>query len=126
MARHRSRNRTPLPRLLMRLVHAATTLPPPAPDAALREFGHLALTWIPARGVFVPNDEQISTLVEQVATEHLNLGVPRKAFFRVVKEVEPFELRDAIGVAQNHLQSVSDEAHFYAGLAFGVTIADLS
>jgi hypothetical protein len=49
---------------------------------------------------------------------------PRKAFFEATAGVEPFAKRDEIESAANHLQTISDQAHFYAGLAFGVTLAD--
>ena len=38
--------------------------------------------------------------------------------------VPQFAERDAIATACNGVVTVSDEAYFYAGLAFGVTLAD--
>jgi hypothetical protein len=40
--------------------------------------------------------------------------------------VELLEHCDSIESPHNRVQSISDEAHFYAGLAFGVTLADFS
>ena len=50
-------------------------------------------------------------------------GLLDERFARLSIAVESFGQRDPIESAQNHLRAVSDEAYFYAGLAFGVTLA---
>ncbi|HWB17374.1 MAG TPA: hypothetical protein VG538_13280 [Vicinamibacterales bacterium] len=92
---------------------------------ALAEFGALARWVVPTRGVFVPNDGEIAMAIERIAKQHLELERARKAFREALNVVEPFEPRDAIASAQNLVQTVSDEAYFYAGLAIGVTLVDL-
>jgi hypothetical protein len=89
---------------------------------ALREFGDLALWALPICGVFVPNDDQISVIVDRVAAQHLGLGEARTEFRKAMASVEAFDRRDAIESAHNQIRSVSEEAYFYAGLAFGITI----
>jgi hypothetical protein len=90
---------------------------------ALREFGVLALWALPICGVFVPNDDQISVVVDRVAAEHLGLEEARSDFREAMAKVENFDRRDAIESAHNQIRSVSEEAYFYTGLAFGITIA---
>lgn len=92
---------------------------------ALRALGELAVDEVPARGVFAPTDEDTCRLVERIAAKHLGLKAPRRAFFRATAAVKPFERRDEIESAANHLRTVSEQVYFYAGLAFGVTLADL-
>jgi hypothetical protein len=89
---------------------------------ALRELGDLALWALPICGVFVPNDDQISIIVDRVAAQHLGLGEARTEFRKAMANVEAFDRRDAIESAHNQIRSVSEEAYFYAGLAFGITI----
>ena len=89
---------------------------------ALREFGDLALWALPICGVFVANDDQISVIVDRVAAQHLGLSEARAEFRKAVTSVEAFGRRDAIESAHNRIRSVSEEAYFYAGLAFGITI----
>ncbi len=88
---------------------------------ALREFGELAWWIQPIHGVFVPNDDEISTIVERVAARHLGLTEVRTAFRKAVQDIEPFERRDAIESAHNHVRAIAEDAYFYAGLALGIT-----
>jgi hypothetical protein len=89
---------------------------------ALREFGELALWALPIYGVFVPNDERIAVIVERVATRHLGLKEASRDFQKAMANVEAFDRRDAIESAHNEIRSVTEEAYFYAGLAFGITM----
>jgi hypothetical protein len=91
---------------------------------SLEEFGALARWAIPARGVFVPDNDDIAVAIERVAKQHLALGLARKDFDNTLNIVVAFEQRDAIESAQNAVQAVCEKAYFYAGLAFGVTLAD--
>ena len=90
--------------------------------AALREFGNLALWALPLRGVFVSDDERIAVIVERVAIRHLGLEEAKREFRKAIATIEAFDRRDAIESAHNQIRSVSDEAYFYAGLAFGITM----
>jgi hypothetical protein len=90
---------------------------------ALREFGGVALWVLPIRGVFVPNDNAVSMIVDRVATRHLGLEDARAEFRKALAGVEPFDRRDPIDVAHGRVRSVAEEAYFYAGLAFGVTLS---
>jgi hypothetical protein len=92
---------------------------------ALREFGRLALWALPIHGVFVPNNNDVSLIIQRVAKAHLDWEEARGEVRAALSAVQTFEMRDRIENAENHLRAVSDEAHFYAGLAFGVTLACL-
>jgi hypothetical protein len=92
---------------------------------ALEEFGALARLAVPARGVFVPDNDDIAIAIERVAKQHLALGLARKDFDNSLKVVVAFEQRDAIESAQSAVQAVCEKAYFYAGLAFGMTLGDL-
>ena len=89
---------------------------------ALREFGGVALWVLPIYGVFVPNDNGVAMIVERVARQHLGLEEARAEFRKALEGVEPFDRRDPVESAHNHIRSVAEEAYFYAGLAFGVTM----
>ena len=88
---------------------------------ALRELGDLALWALPICGVFVPNDDEVSVVVERIATRYLGLQDARTEFRKALATIEPFDRRDAIESAHNQIRSVAEEAYFYAGLAFGIT-----
>lgn len=126
MARHHSRKARSLPPLLVRLIEAAKDSGNNGGADALRSFGALALVALPTPGVFVPDDNDIGMIIERGGREHLGLEEAKRAFRRVIKAVERFEARDAIESAHHQVQGASDQAYFYAGLAFGVTLADLS
>jgi hypothetical protein len=132
MSRGRSRKDGGLPPLLVRLIKAAKHSGEDgegadisgAPDA-LRELGALALWALPIHGVFVPNNPDVSFQIQRISLAHLGLEHARKEFREALKIVEPFAQRDAIESAHNHVRSIDDEAYFYSGLAFGITLASL-
>lgn len=93
---------------------------------ALRAFGQLARVQIPARGVFAPTEDELYRAIDAVAVKHLGLRRASDSFRAALTRVEPFDTRDAIAAAANHLRTISEGAYFDAGLAFGVTFADLA
>src|SRR5262249_44924735 len=93
---------------------------------ALRELGNLALWALPIHGVFIPNDERIAVIIERVATRHLGLAKASREFLKALENVEAFDRRDGIESAHNQIRSVTEEAYFYAGLAFGITMTKVS
>jgi hypothetical protein len=64
----------------------------------------------------------VQVIVERVATRHLGLKEASRDFQEAVGNVEAFDRRDAIESAHNQIRSVTEEAYFYAGLAFGITM----
>jgi hypothetical protein len=93
---------------------------------ALREYGALALWVLPVHGLFVPNVDRVSVVIDRVAKQQFGLDEARRELREALKVVDLFEHREPIESAINHVRSVSDEAHFYAGVAFGATLTDFS
>jgi hypothetical protein len=126
MARHRRGEARPLPHALVRLIHAAEDSGNRESGRALRELGQLALTTIPNNGVFVAHENDIEMAIERIARSHLGLGEARREFREATRVIESFKQRDPIESAHHHIESVNDEAWFFAGLAFGLTLVDYS
>ena len=132
MPRHHIRPPADISPVLRRLIHAAKHAGTDASGRdirgaaeALRDYGDLALWVVPVHGLFVPNLEPVSIEIERVAKRHLALGAARGALREALRVVERFEHREPIESAVTHVQTVSDEAYFYAGVACGVTLADV-
>jgi hypothetical protein len=115
-----------LPPLLVRLMHAAERDDRPHVAQALAAYGDYALIAIPTVGVLPRDEPKFYSAVDRVARKHLGFTEARRAFTQSIKSMEPLERRDRIDSAATALQAVSDEAHFYAGIAFGVTVAQLA
>ena len=114
----------PLLTLLIEALEEQESHDRPNEAKALRAFADLALRQVPTRGVFSPADGHLYSAIDQIARKHLGLEAPRKQFFAATAAVEPFAKRDEIESAANHLMTVSDQAYYYAGLAFGITLVD--
>jgi hypothetical protein len=130
MSRRRSTKPERLSPVLARLIEAAEQHGEDADGRdiegaarALREFGSVARWVLPIHGVFVPNDNDVSVIIESVAKQHLGLEEARAEFRKAVEIVEPFDRRDPIELAHGHIRAITEEAYFYAGLAFGVTLS---
>lgn len=130
MSRRRSAKPERLSPVLMRLIEAAEHHGDgegrdiKGAARALREFGSVARWVLPIHGVFVPNDNDVSVIIERVATQQLGLEEARAEFRRALEIIEPFDQRDPIESAHGRVRSVAEEAYFYAGLAFGLALAD--
>jgi hypothetical protein len=131
MSRERSRKAALLSPLLVRLIEAAERSGEDAEGReirgaakALREFGDLAVWVLPVHGLFVPNNQEVCTIVDRVAHQHLDLEEARREFKGALSVVGEFAQRDPIETAHNRVRAASEEAYFYAGLAFGLTFAE--
>ncbi|MCA1584771.1 MAG: hypothetical protein LC791_08375 [Acidobacteria bacterium] len=126
MSRRRSRlaTLTELPPTLRLLVEAAERECPSGHADALLEFTALALRKVPSRGIFDPStrdEHELFSLIEAAAQAHLNLSDARAAWQEALERASlPFDRRDAIETAALRVQTVSDTAYFYVGLAFGL------
>jgi hypothetical protein len=114
-----------LVRLLAESLEARPTADHPQVGAALREFGKLARLQIPAHGVLPLSNDQVFDAIDSVAIKHLNLKSAREELDVALARIEPLASRDEIEVAVDHVCAVLNIAYFNAGLAFGVTLADL-
>ena len=120
----RAAGQLPILTLLIEALEDQHSRDRPNEARALRAFSDLALKQVPTSGVFAPKDGHLYKEIERIARKHLDFGRARKNFFDATGKVEPFALRDEIESAANHVNSVSDDAYYYAGLAFGVTLVD--
>lgn len=125
MSPSRARGISPLLALIVEALELRQNKDRPKEAAALRALGDLALTQVVTRGVLAPTEDELYNAIDRIATTHLGLGAARKQLGNAVAGIEPFIKRDEIEVAVNHLCAVLDVVYFNAGLAFGVTLADL-
>ena len=116
---------SPLLRLLAESLDARRSPDHPEVAAALLEIGRVARLQIPARGVLPVSSDQLFDIIDSVAIKHLNLAVARKELDAALGRVATLASRDEIEVAIDHVCAVLNIAYFNAGLAFGVTLADL-
>jgi hypothetical protein len=105
-----------LPPLLVQVVKAALDAErfDPGNDRkghadALVDFGQLAATAVPARGVLAPVDDVLYQAFEAVAVAHLGFGKARDALRASLQRVEKYEERDPIATAANDAKAITDE-----------------
>jgi hypothetical protein len=131
MRHRRSRSATLVdwPPTLRQLVRAAELECPPGHAQTLRDLTVLALRKVPSRGIFDPavrGEDELFTAIESVARAHLELTEAR-ASWRSALDVAalPLERRDEIERTAVEVQSISETAYFYTGLAFGLAFVTL-
>ena len=114
------------PPVMRELVRAAETECPRGHAEALADLTALAMRKVPARGVFDPGaqgDHELFAAIETVGRAHLALAEAETAWRQALKTADlSVERRDAIERAAVQLQTASDTAYFYAGLAFGLVL----
>jgi hypothetical protein len=131
MRPRRSRSTSPghWPATLRQLIEAAALECPRGHAEALMELTALAFRKVPARGLFDPaarGEDDMFAAIEKVAHAHLGLGGARAASRKALDEAAlDLERRDHIERATLQVQTASDTAYFYAGLAFGLVSACL-
>jgi hypothetical protein len=123
-ARRAKRTQPRLPPLLERLIQGAEQRGETERASALSALGQLALVAIPRDGVFAPaDDEGLYVAIENVARKHCGYRELRQAVKVALEPITDFDHREAIENAYNRSDAASDRVYFYAGLAFGVTLA---
>lgn len=116
-----------LPPLLARVVRSAGNDPRLGDGnhaAALDALARLFLLALPARGVLAPGDD-LCDRIDAIATRHLNRATAERQFSLAVSSVASVTQRDAIETAHANIVEVSELAHYYAGLAAGIALAEL-
>jgi hypothetical protein len=112
------------PPTLRQIIRAAERECPSGHAEALSELTALALTKVPSRGIFDPTwrgEHELFAAIESVAQAHLELASARRAWRAALRAAAmEIESRDRVERAALQVQSVSDTAYFYAGLAFGL------
>ena len=126
MPRRPSSSSTPdLPAHLRHVLRAAERECPKGHARALRDLTSLAVRKVPARGIFDPSargDDELFTAIEVIANRHLGRARARASWKAAMRGAQlEFATRDSLERAALSVQSVSDTAYFYAGLAFGLT-----
>jgi len=128
MPKSSSRN-IPLQKLLMHVVLAArderqrdATRRSGDHSATLIDLAHIIALHLPARGVLAPGDE-LCNEIDRVAQRHLHRREADRQFRDAIEQIQDVAQRDAIEIAHGRLVEVSEVAHYYAGLAAGITLA---
>jgi hypothetical protein len=130
--RSRKKKSRRLPPLLMRLIWAARQVKEDAggsdishiPDA-LMEFGAVAQWGVPAHGAFVATHPDIEVIIGRAAKLRFGGGEAKREFDEAVRIVEDFHQRDEIETAMNGVRAADSDAYFYAGMAWGITLASM-
>jgi hypothetical protein len=92
--------------------------------ATLHDLARLFMIAVPTRGVMDPADD-VRDEIERIANRHLRRGRADARFRSAVGRVPNVQERDAIESAHGEVVEISELAHYYAGLAAGITLADL-
>lgn len=112
------------PPTLRQIIRAAERECPSGHAEALRELTELALTKVLSRGIFDPTwrgEDELFAAIESVAQAHFDLADARTAWRAALQAAAiGIDARDQVERAALQVQSVSDTAYFYAGLAFGL------
>lgn len=93
---------------------------------ALGKLGRMARVIVPARGVLAPIDEDLDQDIHTIARKHLGYERASRSFRVALERVGRFEHGDAIETAHAAVVHVTSVAYYYTGLAFGLTVGDLS
>jgi hypothetical protein len=112
-----------LPPLLAHLIRAA------ARDSrdrasALNDLAQLFLLIVPMHGV--EPAEHVREAIEKIAARHLKRRDAESELKRAVARVPGIKERDAIESACVQLLESGELAHYYAGLAAGITLAQMN
>jgi hypothetical protein len=107
-----------------RIIRAAEAECPRGHAGAIRELVALAYVKVPSRGVYDPawrGEHELFAAIETIAKRHLGLASARAGWKAALRRTRmELPVRDQIERAALEVQSVSDTAYFYAGLAFGL------
>ncbi len=130
--RSRNKGSRRLPPLLRRLIWAARQVKEDAgggdishiPDA-LKELGAMAQWGVPAHGAFGATQPDIEVIISRAAKLRFGGGDAKRKFDDAVRIVEDFHQRDGIESAMNGVRAADSDANFYAGMAWGITLASM-
>jgi hypothetical protein len=110
------------PHPLSLLIESAARECPAGHAGTLAELLTLALQKAPSRGIFEPgqrDEAELSVQIESIAKKHLDLDAACAAYRKSLDDAGlEFAARERIATSANDLRTVSDTAHYYAGLAF--------
>lgn len=125
MPDRRSRATRQVPPMLRPIIRAARMECPPGHAEALAALAAFAQHKVPARGIFDPGERDepdFLLTIESVARMHLEFAEARAAWRQTLSSTAlSASQRSDIESATHQIMDVSDTAHYYAGLAFGLT-----
>lgn len=116
-----------LPPLIAQVIRAAasdTRLADGNHAAALEALARVFMVALPARGVLAPGDD-LCAQIDAIAKRYLARAAAEQMFERAVSGLTNLPQRDAIETAHASIVDVSELAHYYAGLAAGIALAEL-
>jgi hypothetical protein len=118
-----------LPPLLASIIRAVATDSRHEGDAggralALHDLARLFMTVVPLRGLDPADD--VREEIDRIANRHLHRGRAEAHFRSAVDRIVSVKERDSIETAHLQVIESSELAHYYAGLAAGITLAELS
>ena len=115
-----------LARLTRAIVHSNTlgtnTVPGDLP-AAVAELSALASVSVIARGIVASDD--FRSAVDRIASRHLDGAGAERELTRALGRISSVPTRNAVEVAHARVLDLRELAHYYAGLASGITIVEL-
>ena len=91
--------------------------------SALTDLAQLFLATVPMHGV--DPAEPVREAIERIAARHLRRRDAENELRRAVSRISSVKDRDAIETACVQLLETGELAHYYAGLAAGITLAEL-
>jgi len=91
--------------------------------SALNDLAQLFMSIVPMHGV--EPAENVREAIERIAARHLKRRDAEAELRKAVARVRDLKERDAIESACGQLVESGELAHYYAGLAAGITLAEL-
>ena len=125
MSPSRANTLSPLLALVIEVLNTRTNKGQAREGEALRALAHLARVEIVTRGVLSPAEDELQRVIEEIARTHLGLEEAGGELNEALNAVEALAARDKIEIAMDQVRAIAEVAYFNAGLAFGVTFAEL-
>jgi hypothetical protein len=91
--------------------------------SALNDLAQLFILIVPMHGV--EPAEHVREAIEKIAVRHLRHRAAEAELRRAVARIGNVKDRDAVETACVQLRETGELAHYYAGLAAGITLAEL-
>lgn len=111
-----------IPPLLLQIIRAVARESPDC-ASALDDLAKWFMLVVPSRGITPAED--VRDAIERVAVRHLQRGKAEAELRRAMARVPGVKERDAIECAHVQIAESGELAHYYAGLAAGITLAEL-
>ena len=114
---------THVTRAIAHYKHVGTNRVPGDLPTAIAELSALASVSVIARGVVA--SEEFRSAVDAIASRHLDGAAAERDLTLALRQIDSVPRRNAVEVAHARVVDLRELAHYYAGLASGVTIVEL-